>query len=79
MQRRMVQERIQCKKRNAPRGLLEEGDKVRIQDPFTKKWLKTGIIKQKVIDSDGSVSSFNVEADGKTYHRNRKFLQRIDM
>ena len=50
--------------------LLEEGDKVRIQDPFTNKWLKIGIIKQKVMDSDGSVSSFDVEADGKMYHRN---------
>ena len=52
---------------------------MRIQDPFTKKWMKIGVIKRKVVDFDGSVSSFEVEADGKMYHRNRKFLQRIDM
>ena len=77
-ERRMIQEKLQMKKRNAPRGLLEEGDRVRIQDPFSKKWMKIGVIKQKVVDFDGSVSSFEVEADGKMYHRNRKFLQRID-
>ena len=37
-----------------------------------------GIVKQKLVDSDGLVSSFEVEADGKMYHRNRRFLQRID-
>ena len=79
VQRRMIQEKLQMKKRNAPRGLLEEGDRVRIQDPFTKKWLKIGIIKHKVIDSDGLVLSFDVESEGKMYHRNQKFLQRIDM
>ena len=50
-------------RRNAPRGLLEVGDHVRTQDPITKKWTKKGLVKEKVIDTDGSVSSFVVEAD----------------
>ena len=78
MQRRMIQEKLQSKKRNATRGLLEVGDKVKIQDSLTKKWIKEGIVKKKVVDADGSVSSFEVEAGGKMYHRNRRFLQWID-
>ena len=74
----MIQEKLQMKKRNATRQLLEVGDLVRIQDPLTKKWNKEGKVKQKVIDTDGSVSSFEVEAEGKVIHRNRRFLQRID-
>ena len=54
------------------------GDKVKIKDPLTRKWMKEGIVKRKVVDADGLVSSFEVEAGGKMYHRNRRFLQRID-
>ena len=78
IQRRMIQEKLQSKKRRATRGLLEVGDKVKIQDPLTRKWIKEGIVKKKVVDTDGSVSSFEIEAEGKMYHRNRRFLQRLD-
>ena len=77
-QRRMIQEKLQMKRRNSPRGLLEVGDHVRIQDNITKKWTRKGVVVQKVVDADGSVSSFEVSSEGNILHRNRKFLQRID-
>ena len=77
-QRRMIQEKLQMKRRNAPRGLLEVGDHVRIQDNITKKWTRKGVVVQKVIDADGSVSSFEVSSEGNILHRNRRFLQWID-
>ena len=73
-QRRMIQEKLQMKRRNSPRGLLEVGDHVRIQDNITKKWTRKGVVVQKVVD----VSSFEVSSEGNILHRNRKFLQRID-
>ena len=76
-QRCIIQEKIQIKKRRAMKQMLEKGDKVLVQNPLTQKWDKEGVIKEKVIDSDGSVSSFEVECENKLLHRNKRFLQLI--
>ena len=76
-QRREIQERIQSKKRNKTREILEVGDDVIIQDPLTKRWTQQGKIAQKIQDGDSSVSSFEVLCNGKMIHRSGKFLQRI--
>ena len=52
--------------------LLHPGQTVRIQDPATKRWRKTGTI----IDFGVNEREYRVKADnGRIYRRNRKFLK----
>ena len=50
---------------------------VKVQDPKTKKWDKSGIIKKIIRNRKGRSSSYEILVDGETqYHRNKRFLRK---
>ena len=72
-----IQQRLQDKPRNAYRELFEEGDLVNMQDPLTRKWGRKGEVVEKLQNSDGSVTSYKVQAEGRCYHRSARHLMKI--
>ena len=76
-QRMAIQQRMQDKPRNAYREIFEVGEAVKVQDPLSRRWDKTGEIVEKLINSDGSVTSYNVKANGKVYFRSTRHLMKM--
>ena len=76
-QRLAIQQRLKDKPQNSYRELFEVGEKVNIQDPITRKWDKEGEIVEKLVNSDGSVTSYNVRARGRVYFRSTRHLMKL--
>ena len=76
-QRLAIQQCLQDKPRNSYHELFEVGDQVKAQDPLSRKWDKTGEIIEKLINSDGSVTSYNVRANGRLYFRSTRHLMKM--
>ena len=76
-QRLAIQQRLQDKPRNSYRKLFEIGEQVKVQDPLSRRWDKTGEIIEKLINSDGSVTSYNVRANGRVYFRSARHLMKL--
>ena len=75
-QRLAIQQWLQDKPRNSWRELFEVGDLVNMQDPLSRKWCKTGEVVEKLVNSDGSVTSYNVKSGGRVYFRSTRHLMR---
>ena len=55
---------------------FEIDDVVRIQDKFSKKWDKFGIVKEKIRGKSGQSSSYKILIGDTYYHRNKQYLRK---
>ena len=73
----LKEKRFLKKERTVGKLTYEIGESVRLQDIKTKRWNRHGVVTDIRVADDGRILSYDIEVDGTTTTRQRKYMSKV--